>query len=110
MTAKKKSDAATNPTLAKVTLSEPIKREGGDIAELTLRKPNSGELRGLSLLSLAEFDVDTLFKLVPRIAQPTVTEAELNNMPVADLFALAGEINNRFLQPSSTQGSPSPTE
>ena len=110
MTTKKNTDAATNPTLTKVTLSAPIKREGGDITELTLRKPNSGELRGLSLLSLAEFDVDTLLKLVPRIAQPTVTEAELNKMPVADLFALAGEINNRFLQPSSTQGSPSPTE
>lgn len=110
MTTKKKSDAATNSILSTVTLSEPIKREGGDITELTLRKPTSGELRGLSLLSLAEFDVNTLFKLLPRIAQPSVTDAELNKLPIDDLYALAGEINNRFLQPSSTQESPSPNE
>lgn len=108
MTTKKNTDAATNAKQVSITLEQPIKREGGDITELTLRKPNSGELRGLSLFDLLQMDVNALCKLAPRIAQPTVTEADLHQLVPGDLVQLATEVSG-FLLPKSAREEASPS-
>lgn len=90
---------STNPNTT-VTLDEPIKREGGDITSVEVRRPNSGELRGLSLSDLLNTDVDSLIKLLPRITQPTLIEAELKKLNPADLVQLGGAVVN-FLAPKA---------
>lgn len=79
-----------------VVLDEPIERGEGDkkqiINEIKLRRPKSGELRGLRLVEVANADVSSLITLIPRISEPGLTETELNNMDPADFSSLAVEV------------------
>ncbi|CAE6784549.1 hypothetical protein R69658_04232 [Paraburkholderia aspalathi] len=71
-----------------VTLDTPIVRGEQTIAEITLRKPNSGELRGTSLNALVNLDVDALVKVLPRIATPAITEFDVRELDPSDLVQL----------------------
>lgn len=90
----------STPAPTTVTLDEPIKREGGDIASVQVRRPCSGELRGLSLAELLNTNVDPLVKLLPRITIPTLTEAEVKKLAPADLVQFGGAVVN-FLAPKA---------
>lgn len=92
------------PKQVNVELETPIKREGGDITQVTLRKPGSGELRGVSLTDLLNMDVNSLIRVIPRVASPTVTEADVRQMDVADLVALGGEVAGFLLPKRMKQG------
>jgi hypothetical protein len=81
-----------------VALDTPIQRDGEKIESITLRKPMSGELRGLSLAEVLNLDVDSITKLVPRISTPTLTEHEVRNMDPADLVETGKEIASFLLQ------------
>lgn len=59
-----------------IVLDTPIQRGTTTIGEITLRKPNSGELRGLSLQRLHQADADEILKLLPRITTPSLTPPE----------------------------------
>ncbi len=78
--------AKTNPHT--VTLDTPIVRGEQTINEITLRKPNSGELRGTSLNALVNLDIDALVKILPRIATPQLTEFDVRELDPADLVQL----------------------
>jgi len=84
------------PASPTVTLDEPITRGEQTISEISLRKPNAGELRGVSLLELAQLDVSALHKVLPRITTPTLTEADISKLCLADLLALGAEIAGFF--------------
>lgn len=71
-----------------IQLDQPIERGDTTIAEVQLRKPQSGELRGLNLSDLLQLDVNALHKLLPRITQPTLTEQDVAALDPADLVAL----------------------
>ncbi|KAA9020748.1 phage tail assembly protein [Sphingobium limneticum] len=90
----------TDPLIRTVSLDTPIQRGETSIATLQLRKPRSGELRGLSLVDLGQLKVDALTKVLPRITVPPLTEAEVGNMEVADLLACGAEIGSFLLQKS----------
>ncbi len=81
-----------------VVLDQHIKRGEQIINTLTLRKPSSGELRGLHLLDLLQFDVAATIKILPRISQPTITEPEAAGMDPADLLACSQVIAGFLLQ------------
>ena len=85
-----------------ITLETPIQRGETQITEVTLRKPQSGELRGLELADLLRMDVTANIKLLPRITTPTLTEADVAALDVADLTVLASEVSS-FLLPKSAQ-------
>ena len=91
---------ANAPEFRTVSLDTPVQRGGTAIEQLQLRKPRSGELRGLSLVDLGQLKVDALTKLLPRISMPTLTEAEVANMEPADLLACGAEIGGFLLQKS----------
>lgn len=92
-----------------ITLEEPIKRGESKIASIRLRKPASGELRGLKLLDLLNGDVNATIRLVPRISEPTLTEQEVAALEPADLLSCADGIA-AFLQKKGEQTAPdSPT-
>lgn len=88
------------PELRSVTLDTPIIKGNETIAFLQLRKPKAGELRGLSLVDVGQLKVDALIKLLPRIAIPTITEADAANMDLADQLACGAEIGSFLLQKS----------
>lgn len=83
-----------------VILDTPIRRGTTSIDSITLRKPNSGELRGVSLAELLNMDVNSLVKVVPRISTPTLTAVEVTSMDPADLFALGAKVSGFLLQKS----------
>lgn len=83
-----------------VILDTPIHRGTTTINNITLRKPNSGELRGVSLSELLQMDVNSLVKVVPRISSPTLTAIEVTSMDPADLFAIGTKVSGFLLQKS----------
>lgn len=80
-----------------VVLDSPIQRAGQTIDAITLRKPAAGELRGLSLVSVLNMEVETLATLLPRISSPTIHKPEVLAMDPADILAAGIEIAG-FLQ------------
>lgn len=97
----KDTPAAKQPETATVTLDTPIQRGDTTITTITLRKPRTGELRGLSLSDVLTTNVDAHIKLLPRISTPTLIAAEIEAMNPADFAALAGEVIG-FLLPKAT--------
>ena len=83
-----------------VTLDTPIKRGKTTIDTITLRKPASGELRGVQLVELLNMDVTTLIKILPRITSPGITAPEAAGMDPADLLACGSKISGFLLQRS----------
>lgn len=84
------------------TLDTPLVRGNQTITTITLRKPNSGELRGVSLSDLVSLDVVALSKVLPRISSPMLTEADVANIDPADLVQLGG-IFAGFLMPKAVK-------
>lgn len=88
----------SKPQTVTVELDTAITRDGEKIEKVTMRKPMSGELRGLSLAEVLNLDVDSITKLVPRISNPTLSEQEVRNMDPADLTECGKEIAGFLLQ------------
>lgn len=100
-----------------IPLDTPIQRGQTRITEIQIRKPASGELRGLSLSALLNIQADAVITLLPRITTPSLTPDEAQRLDPADLTACGLEIAS-FLLPKrmqqapagQEQPSPSPTE
>lgn len=80
-----------------IELVEPIVRGETQITSLVLRKPKSGELRGLSLQDLLTTDIVTIMNLLPRISDPILTDVEARDLDPADLAEIGGVIRGFFL-------------
>lgn len=96
---------AANPNEAIVPLDKPITRGANTHKSLTLRKPSSGELRGVSLLELMQMDVQALGKVLPRITTPSLTTQEVAAMDPADLLACGVAVSGFLLQKSAKEAS-----
>jgi hypothetical protein len=84
----KAADVADTKDPNTVQLETPIKRGDGHITSVTLRKPNSGELRGVSLAELLQMKVDALQAVLPRITSPMLHKQDMANLDPADLVNL----------------------
>lgn len=82
----------TPETTPSTTLDKPLKRGEQTITAVTLRKPDSGELRGVALADLLRMDVDALATVLPRITTPTLTKHEVHVLDPADLTDLGGKV------------------
>lgn len=91
-----------------VELDTPIARGEQTIASVELRKPDSGSLRGVSLLSLLKMDVDALIAVVPRVSNPIITAPDVARMDPADLLQIGSAISV-FLLPKSAAVAPFPS-
>ena len=89
-----------NPNI--VILDNPVMRGEQKIELITVTKPNAGTLRGVSLASLANSDVDALIKVLPRMTYPALTEHEVMRLEASDLILFAGKVVG-FLSPSSAR-------
>lgn len=85
-----------------VILDNPVMRGEQKIEQVTVTKPNAGTLRGVSLASLANSDVDALIKVLPRMTYPALTEHEIMRLEASDLILFAGKVVG-FLSPSSAR-------
>ena len=85
-----------------VSLDSPVVRGEQKIEKVTVAKPNAGTLRGVSLASLAQSDVDALIKVLPRMTSPALTEHEVARLDACDLLSFAGKVIG-FLSPASAR-------
>ena len=83
-----------------VTLEAPVIRGEQTIETIELRRPQAGELRGLSLSDLLNMEVTAVIKLTPRISLPALLEQEVAALEPQDLVSIAAEIAG-FLLPKS---------
>ena len=91
-------EQAKNPNEEVVELDTPIVRGEQSITSLTLRKPMSGELRGVALAELMQMDVSALRKILPRITTPTLSDIEVGRMDPADLVQCGVAVAGFLLQ------------
>jgi hypothetical protein len=96
------TDIETSPKLdsskfATITLMEPIMRGETKIDSLTLRKPGSGELRGLNLQNIYSLDVGTILTIVTRCSDPVLTSEEADGLDPADLMEIGGALKGFFM-------------
>lgn len=92
------AEQAKNPNEEVVELDTPIVRGEQSITSLTLRKPMSGELRGVALAELMQMDVSALRKILPRITTPTLSDIEVGRMDPADLVQCGVAVAGFLLQ------------
>lgn len=93
----------TEPTRVTIDLEHPIIRGDQKIEAVTLRKPASGEMRGLTLQALGQSDVTSLITLIPRISEPPLTTPEVEAMQVEDFAACGNAVFDFFLKPSQRE-------
>ncbi|WCM29204.1 phage tail assembly protein [Sphingomonas sp. QA11] len=98
------ADAA--PLIRSFTLDFDI-APGGSVAfpkgtEIKVRKPGSGELRGLALTALLQLDYTSLETLAPRITQPVLHKQHVMAMDPADMMQFGSEVMD-FLLPSAAK-------
>lgn len=96
----------TETVIKTVPLDAPINRGETTIAEVKIRKPMAGELRGLSLVELGQLNVNALASLLPRITMPTLTKPEVEALDPADLLAMGGVVGRFLLQKSRLVDAP----
>jgi hypothetical protein len=93
--------APTNPG---VTLDTPITRGTQIITRVSLRRPLTADLRGCSLGELAMMDVDAIAKVLPRISDPMLTNADVYKLSAPDIMKLGQEVLG-FLLPKDASES-----
>ncbi|KFL46051.1 hypothetical protein IL54_1464 [Sphingobium sp. ba1] len=101
------NDQPTGPQMATVTLDAPIITGDITIDQVKIRKPQAGELRGLSLSALLNLDYAALENLLPRITIPTLTKAQIMAMDPSDFTQLGSEVMD-FLLPKGAKAALSP--
>lgn len=101
------NDQPTGPQMATVTLDAPINSGDITIDQVKIRKPQAGELRGLSLSALLNLDYAALENLLPRITIPTLTKAQIMAMDPSDFTQLGSEVMD-FLLPKGAKAALSP--
>ncbi|CAI2487714.1 Phage tail protein E [Serratia ficaria] len=87
-----------------VTLTNPIKRNGNEIATVTITDTikQAGSLRGLRLVDVLNFDYDAISTLLTRVTAPALTSAEISTLDTGDFVSFIEE-----LTPFLTKAAPS---
>lgn len=86
-----------------VTLDFPIKRGDTEVKEITLRKPLTGQLRGIKLGELLNLDVASVQMLLPRISTPTLLPHEVAQIDPADIAELSIKVATFFARKSTRE-------
>ena len=94
------ASAATPPAepgAETIALEYPVRRGDQVIDRIALRKPRARELRGLQVQSLVQGDVNAVMALIPRISQPALVAAEVEELSIEDLGAISGVVLGFFM-------------
>ena len=83
-----------------VELDQPIQRGTGEnkkeIFEITLRRPQGGDLRGQSLIDISMAKIDAISAVLPRISNPVIHANDIKTMDGADLMDIGLTIAGFF--------------
>lgn len=71
-----------------VSFDPPIKIGAEEYKQIEVRTPNAGELRGINITSLLNFEAGALIAALSRVSNPSFSELELDQMPATGLIAL----------------------
>ena len=88
----------------KITLHVPVTDNGEKISAITLARPNSGQLRGLKLLDLAQMDVNQVTRLLPRISRPRLSPEAVAYLDPVDLMNLSAAVSGFFFTQNQIEG------
>lgn len=92
------TSAIDNSKFRKVPLTTPIMRGETAIAEVTVRKPMGGDLRGCSAPNILMMDMDTMLTILPRVTMPPLLPFELETaVDPLDLMELVGAVKGFFM-------------
>lgn len=103
-----KATLSGSTSLRTVTLDVPLQIGEQSIKTVQVRKPASGELRGLTMMALSQLDYAALETLLTRITMPRLSKQDIGNLDPADFMQLGGEVMD-FLLPKSAKETGSPT-
>lgn len=93
-----------------VKLKTGLKSGKSVITELTIRRPLTGDLRGIKLIDFVELDVNSLAKVLPRITTPSIEEHEVFDLDLADLSVIAQALTGFLSEKSNSAKTESPVE
>lgn len=82
-------------TAKSVELPIPIEKDGNEIKTLDIQKPNSGNLRGLSLIDVCDMRFEAGEALLPRIS--SLNERDAMNMPIENWAPILTTIASFFV-------------
>nr|GLK21680.1 hypothetical protein GCM10017606_25070 [Microbacterium terregens] len=85
---------------AAIAVAGKVEHEAG--TKITVRKPQAGDMRGLSLNPLIQGDYNSLETLAPRITSPILHKQVFAAMDPADLTQFGGEVLD-FLLPNEAK-------
>lgn len=100
--------AASAAIIRTVTLDTPFQRGDVTLEKVSVRKPKSGALRGISLSALLNLDYGALETLLPRITDPLLSKQDVAALDPSDLIQLGSEVMD-FLLPKDAKAALSPT-
>ena len=98
MSNSKAPEADNSAQTITVQVETPVSTASGEKSELRFRRPVSGDLRGISIGKLGQFDYDEIRKLLPRISLDGLSPDMVDKIDVADQLEIAGSISD-FLVP-----------
>ncbi len=79
-----------------LALRAPLEIDGVEVRALTLREPTGSDLRGILLANLVQGSVAAHAALIPRIATPAPTAAQIERAPMADHLAIMQALQGFF--------------
>lgn len=91
------TETAGDGRFVTVTLSNPVRRGETVIDAITLRKPNAGELRGLTLQDVMSTDVTAILTLAQRISSPPLVKHEVDSLEPEDFAEIGAVIRGFFM-------------
>lgn len=90
----------TQPDLPTVTLDTPIQRGKVMIETVSLNRPTTMQLKGISLVELAQLNADALAKLLPRITVPPLLAHEVAGLGAPDMMAFGIKVADFLMSKS----------
>lgn len=83
-----------------IELDAPLMMGDTTITHLEIRKPNVQALQGVKIADLLQGDVTAICHILPKISNPTITKAQVQQLDPADIAQIGGAVMV-FLQPKS---------
>lgn len=90
------------PTVTTVEFANPVEQAGTKITKVKMQKPKAGALRGLSLGAVFQMDVAAMITLLPRVTEPALAPATIEELELEDFRALALEVLGFFSKTPAT--------
>lgn len=85
-----------------IELDAPLMMGDTTITHLEIRKPNVQALQGVKIADLLQGDVTAICHILPKISNPTITKAQVQQLDPADIAQIGGAVMV-FLQPKSVR-------